>query len=422
MSKTSAENSKPLSKFGEAIDWVVKFIDLPKSHRKTLLMGLLVGGVTVAAVLYEMGMFESKAAAKSPSTSVSSTTNQPSRDNAVQVSSPGGESNTQEDSPAAQQQHSEGDQSPQQSAGAGNPIQVVNENKGDGSPTQIGQVNGNVDSRKIQVDGNYIEHKPEPPPSPRKVARDALNNLRTKARELQRLKEQRADATVRSAQAAGHIHGKEAFSGIARQRVSRFDERESNKALGAFDSQLAQAMAERRKVIADSDMEVKQFDASFRENEQAFDLALSQLRALIGEFPSGQESQRVVGDIKRFADLSAAILSKCDEIAAARVAEARAEGIIAGATNHQRLWFDIHYGMDREEAVWSRSGGERRAPAGGYERAVNDRVVATARNDLQSAKARQDEIKKTYDSLRTELDDLHADMADNVIDLAARGE
>lgn len=257
--------------------------------------------------------------------------------------------------------------------------------------------NSTQDVRHVEKPVIYIEA-----PKARVMKREeelkaSLQNWSEQVSDLRRLMNQRADANARLSNANGVVAGLESFLATAKSVQTRFDEGEANRGASAWwNGSVAAIRAAAAKSAVDARADIDRLSSEIRDCEARGVKIAAEIESELAEL--GDINAGVLEEIgKEFAAAKAAateiprLLAKIEDFLRT---EANHLGVIRGATEHQQSFFDIMFGMDREEAVWSRNGGERRAPAGGYTRLVEEGIVNPSRAHANGAKGEAQKLQE----------------------------
>jgi hypothetical protein len=229
--------------------------------------------------------------------------------------------------------------------------------------------------------------------------RSTLKSLGDAVSELKQHHANRVDATSRKGHSRGVVAGMERFLANAVAVQTRFDEGEANRGRAEFQNQVESVRSEQERSIATETTATSEIDKQVSAAQKNAESLCTEVKSLLAEAvkADGAEMKEANEMISTVASGVANLSAHYNRLATEKGSFQYNSGFITGATEHQQRFFDIMFSMDREEAQWSRNGGEERAPAGGYTRLVNEEL-STYRAAKQQAEANIGVVDKDISS------------------------
>jgi hypothetical protein len=246
---------------------------------------------------------------------------------------------------------------------------------------------------------NVFNGQQQPQESTYDRFRNTTKLLGAAVSELKQHHANRVNATSRKEHSRGVLAGIERFLAIAVAVQTRFDEGEANKGRAEFQNQLGSVRTEKERSIATETTALSETDNQVSAARKSVESLCTEAKALLAEAINTDSTETKEAN-EMMSALSSGIASleaHYDRLAIEKAAFNYNSGFIAGATEHHQRFFDIMFSMDREEAQWSRNGGEERAPAGGYTRLVNEEL-STYRTTKDNAEAKIVAVNKDISS------------------------
>lgn len=247
-------------------------------------------------------------------------------------------------------------------------------------------------------------------PTPGQRLMGQLEKLHTEARGARRAYEEEAEARAEAGQSEGHLAGEARFAELAFSIQCNFDADECVRGKEQYDKSLEPQRRAWRERAESARQRAAKAEARAQPAENEIDALRTRALVLRGEVQSC--SERLAKVVGAYLALEKRLREGSAERPGVSVQRSEAEGRLAGATQHVDLWHGLFYAMDREEAGWSRDGGDSRAPDGGYVRVLQQEVVAPADGRAFRARKRLRKLRRSQQRADNRLEKLFERIAE----------